>query len=341
MELSIVVPCYNEEESLGALHERVSAAAKAAPVQSYEIILVNDGSKDQTLSIMKALCEKDPHVVALNLSRNHGHQLALSAGLGEAKGEWIFVLDADLQDPPELLIPMLERAREGGIDVVYGQRAVRQGETWFKLFSAKAFYRTLSFLSETEIPENVGDFRLMSRRVLNQLLMMPEQQRFIRGMIAWIGFKQEAFLYERDARFAGVTKYPFMRLISFAIDAISSFSIRPLRIAIPFAVFGAFLAALLGVGALYSHFTDGTITGWTSLACIITFFASLQLICIALIGEYVGRMYIEVKRRPLYIIADITHKPARIQAVEAAADKAATKQATPAKTRAKTAEKKG
>lgn len=194
MDLSVVVPCYNEEESLAELHRRVLAACKAAPIKSFEIILVNDGSRDKTLGIMQDLVKSDPHVVAINLSRNHGHQLALSAGLAEAKGDYIFVLDADLQDPPELLTPMLERARKGGIDVVYGQRAARQGETWFKLFCAKTFYRVLSFLSETEIPENVGDFRLMSRRVLDTLLSMPEQQRFIRGMIAWIGFKQEAFL---------------------------------------------------------------------------------------------------------------------------------------------------
>ena len=322
MDLSVVVPCYNEEESLAELHRRVLAACKAAPVKTFEIILVNDGSRDKTLSIMQDLVKSDSHVVAVNLSRNHGHQLALSAGLAEAKGDYIFVLDADLQDPPELLTPMIERAKKGGIDVVYGQRAARQGETWFKLFCAKTFYRLLSFLSETEIPENVGDFRLMSRRVLDTLLSMPEQQRFIRGMIAWIGFKQEAFLYERDARYAGVTKYPLIKLISFAIDAIASFSIRPLRIAIPFALFGAFLAGILGLGAVYSYFTGGTITGWTSLACIITGFASLQLLCIALIGEYVGRMYIEVKRRPLFIVADVM-RGAKQTAKKAAASKKA------------------
>lgn len=305
MDLSVVVPCYNEEESVRELYKRVSAACKAAPkINTYEIILVNDGSKDSTMQHLRALADEDPHVVAVNLSRNHGHQLALSAGLGEAKGDYIFVLDADLQDPPELLTPMLERARKGA-DVVYGQRKERKGETWFKLFTAKVFYRTLSFLSDIHIPENVGDFRLMSRRVLDQLLAMPEQQRFIRGMIAWIGFKQEPFLYERDARFAGVTKYPFLKLVQFAIDAITSFSIRPLRIAIPFALLGAGLAGVLGLGAIISYFTGGTITGWASLACLITFFAALQLLCIALIGEYIGRTYIEVKRRPLYIVSEV------------------------------------
>ena len=304
MDLSVVIPCYNEEESIKELHKRVSGACGKADIKTYEIILVNDGSADRTFELMKELAARDSNLVIVNLSRNHGHQLALSAGLAEAKGDYIFVLDADLQDPPELLSPMLEKARSG-VDVVYGQRKMRKGETWFKLFTAKAFYKSLSFLSETKIPENVGDFRLMSRRVLDQLLSMPEQQRFIRGMIAWIGFKQEAFLYERDARFAGATKYPLIKLIHFAIDAISSFSIRPIRLALPLALLGGLLAGVLGLGAIYSYFTGGTITGWTSLACLITFFSSLQLICLALIGEYIGRTYIEVKRRPLYIVSEV------------------------------------
>ncbi len=309
MDLSVVIPCYNEEESLKELHRRVKAACQAAPVKSYEIILVNDGSRDNTLGIMKELAAGDPDVVAVDLSRNHGHQLALSAGLSQATGDYIFVLDADLQDPPELLTPMLARARDG-VDVVYGKREYRKGETWFKKESARLFYRILSFMSETKIPENVGDFRLMSRRVLDQLLSMPEQQRFIRGMIAWIGFRQEPFMYTRDPRYAGVTKYPLIKLIHFAIDAISSFSIRPLRIAIPFALFGATLAALLGLYAIYGHFFSTAVSGWASLACLITFFSSLQLVCIGLIGEYIGRTYIEVKRRPLFIIREVIRKPA-------------------------------
>lgn len=337
MDLSVVIPCYNEEESIYELYKRVSAACKAAPkIKTYEIILVNDGSKDRTMEILRELCKQDSHVVAMNLSRNHGHQLALSAGLGEAQGDYIFVLDADLQDPPELLTPMLERARSG-VEVVYGQRKERKGETWFKLFCARSFYRLLSFLSDTHIPENVGDFRLMSRRILDQLLAMPEQQRFIRGMIAWIGYKQEAFEYERDPRFAGITKYPFLKLVHFAIDAITSFSIRPLRIAIPFAVFGALLATILGLGAIISYLTGGTITGWASTACLITFFSALQLICIALIGEYIGRTFIEVKRRPLYIVSEVVRNsqkpPKQIESTPKA--KAGAKKTTAAKKSAK------
>ncbi len=301
MDLSIVIPCYNEEESLDELHKRLDATCKKADVKSYEIILVNDGSSDKTLSIMTQLSKKDKNLIIADLSRNHGHQLALSAGLSLATGEYIFVLDADLQDPPELLHPMLERARTG-IDVIYGQRKIRKGETWFKIFASKAFYKTLSYLSDIPIPENVGDFRLMSKRVHEKLLSMPEQHRFIRGMIAWIGFEQEAFLYERDARYAGVTKYSFAKLIHFSIDAITSFSIRPLRISLLFALLGAILAFLLGSYAFYGYFFKDTISGWTSLATIVTFFSSLQLICIGLIGEYIGRTYIQTKERPLYMI---------------------------------------
>lgn len=304
MELSVVIPCYNEEESLRETHRRVQAACEAAPIDSYEIILVNDGSKDGTLAIMQDLAKQDPHLVAVDLSRNHGHQLALTAGLFQSIGDYVFVLDADLQDPPELLTPMLARARDG-VDVVYGKRASRAGETKLKLFMASMFYRLLSWASDINIPRDVGDFRLMSRRVVNEFKNMPEQHRFIRGMIAWVGFRQEEFPYRRDARFAGVTKYPFHKLVQFAFDAISSFSIRPLRLSIIFALFGAALAGCLGLFAIWSYFQHRTISGWASLATIITFFSSLQLICIGVIGEYIGRTYIQVKNRPLFIVRDV------------------------------------
>lgn len=308
MHLSVVVPCYNEEESLTELHRRVKAACEDAGVGTYEIILVNDGSGDRTLEIMKELAAQDSHLVIVDLSRNFGHQLALSAGLSEARGAYIFVLDADLQDPPELLKPMLERAYSG-MDVVYGQRKIRKGESVIRMAATKAFYRLLSFLSATRIPENVGDFRLMSRPVLDHLLKMPERQRFIRGMIAWIGFKQEAFLYERDPRYAGTTKYPFLKLLQFAIDAISSFSIRPLRVSLIFALAGVIIAVFLALYAFVSYFSDrAMVAGWASLATIIAFFSSLQLICIGVIGEYIGRIYIQAKGRPLFIVREIYKK---------------------------------
>jgi glycosyltransferase involved in cell wall biosynthesis len=304
MDLSVVIPCYNEEESLRETHRRVLAACEAAPIESFEIIFVNDGSKDGTLAIMQDLAKQDPHLVAVDLSRNHGHQLALTAGLFQSLGDYVLVLDADLQDPPELLTPMLERARDG-VDVVYGRRASRVGETRFKIFTASLFYRLLSWASDINIPRDVGDFRLMSRRVVEEFKNMPEQHRFIRGMIAWIGFNQEEFPYRRDARYAGETKYPFHKLVQFAFDAISSFSIRPLRLSIIFALFGAALAACLGLFAIWSYFQHRTISGWASLATIITFFSSLQLICIGVIGEYIGRTYIQVKNRPLFMIRKV------------------------------------
>jgi polyisoprenyl-phosphate glycosyltransferase len=305
MDLSVVVPCYNEEESLAEMYRRVKAACDDVRV-SYEIILVNDGSRDKTLELMRGIVAKDKAVVAVDLSRNHGHQLALTAGLSQAKGDHIFILDADLQDPPELLGPMLARARDG-VDVVYGVRDARAGETAFKLWSSNLFYQLLSWLSDVPIPRDAGDFRLISRRVLDQFLAMPEQHRFIRGMVAWVGFKQEAFKYKRDPRFAGVTKYPLHKLISFAFDGITSFSVKPLRISLLFAVLGAGLAALFGLFAVFSYFyyPQRTVTGWASLAAIISFFGSLQLICIGMIGEYIGRTYIQVKQRPLFIVREI------------------------------------
>lgn len=305
MDLSVVVPCYNEEESLREMHRRVKAACVAAPgIDKYEIVLVNDGSQDGTARIMAELLKEDDNLVIVDLSRNHGHQLALTAGLAQARGDFIFVLDADLQDPPELLTPMLERAYQG-IDVVYGQRKTRAGEKPLRLWMTSLFYRTLSYLSDVPIPRDVGDFRLMTRRVLDHFLAMPEQHRFIRGMIAWIGFDQEAFLYERDPRYAGVTKYPFTKLMAFAFDAISSFSIRPLRISLVFALIGAVLAGLLGVYAIGSYFFYNTFHGWASITAILTFFSSLQLICIGMIGEYIGRTYMQSKNRPLFVIRGV------------------------------------
>jgi dolichol-phosphate mannosyltransferase len=311
MELSVVIPCFNEEESLNEAYRRIKAACENVHVRDYEIIFVNDGSTDGTLSIMRSLCETDPSVVAVDLSRNFGHEAASTAGLTHSRGDYIFILDADLQDPPELLGPMMERARAGA-EVVYGQRARRAGEPKIKLLLSSSFYHLLSWLSDVPIPRDTGDFRLISRRVADHFLAMPEQQRFVRGMISWIGFKQEPVLYNRDARFAGVTKYNFLKLVKLAFDAISGFSIRPLRISLLFAMFGAALAILLGLYAFISYFFYQTISGWTSLATIITFFSSLQLICIGVVGEYIGRIYIQVKDRPVFIVRDIYRRSERV-----------------------------
>ena len=224
--LSIVVPCFNEQACLGQLHDRLSAAAASAAGSDYELILVNDGSRDGSWQAMRQMAASDPHVVAVNLSRNHGHQLALTAGLDLSRGESVLIIDADLQDPPELLPAMLDTMRREGADVVYGVRKSRAGETAFKRATAHGFYRLLSRATEVDIPLDAGDFRLMSRRALDALLAMPEQARFIRGMVAWIGFKQVPFAYDRQGRFAGETKYPLRKMMRFAFDGLTSFSLK-------------------------------------------------------------------------------------------------------------------
>jgi dolichol-phosphate mannosyltransferase len=228
--LSAVVPCFNEEEVLGELLKRLVAACTDVVGEDFEIVLVDDGSSDRTRALLREAQRDDPRIVAVFLSRNHGHQLALTAGLSVARGARVFVLDADLQDPPELLGPMMSRMDEG-YDVVYGRRRSRKGETAFKQASARTFYRLMSRLVEFDIPLDTGDFRLMSRRVTDLLNEMPERHRFIRGMISWVGYPQIGLEYDRDARFAGETKYPLRKMVRFAADAITSFSIIPLRIA--------------------------------------------------------------------------------------------------------------
>jgi len=305
--LSIVIPCYNEEDCLHVLRERVFGACAELPGWSFELILIDDGSKDTTPQILRQMAESYPEVVAVLLSRNHGHQLALSAGLSVAQGERILILDADLQDPPELLGPMMARM-DDGVDVVYGQRKKRDGETLFKKLTATLFYRLINALSDVPIPMDTGDFRLMSRRALDVLQSMPENHRFIRGMVSWIGYRQEPFLYDRDARYAGTTHYPFFKMLAFALDAITSFSIRPLKLASWFGGFFLLWAVGAFVWAFWTGWTQSGEPGWASLIAVILFCASAQMVVLGLIGEYLGRMYIEVKRRPLYIIEQVIGK---------------------------------
>jgi glycosyltransferase involved in cell wall biosynthesis len=222
--LSIVVPCFNEEACLPQLHQRLGKAARASVGEDYELVLVNDGSRDSSWSEMRAMAANDPHLVAVNLSRNHGHQLALTAGLDLCRGDTILIIDADLQDPPELLPEMMRAMQSEQADVVYGVRNSRAGETAFKRATAHGFYRLLSRATDVHIPVDAGDFRLMSRRALDALLAMPEQARFIRGMVAWIGFRQVPFRYDRQERFAGETKYPLRKMMRFALDALTGFS---------------------------------------------------------------------------------------------------------------------
>ena len=303
--LSIVVPCYNEEDCLPTLHRRLSAAAADAVGEDYEILLINDGSRDSTWPMMRAVAAEDPRVVAVNLSRNHGHQLALTAGLDLCRGDTILIIDADLQDPPELLGDMFEAMREQDADVVYGVRRTRAGETTFKRATAHGFYRLLSRATDVDIPLDAGDFRLISRRALDALLSMPEQARFIRGMVAWIGFKQVPFLYNRDERFAGTTKYPFSKMLRFAFDALTGFSSAPLKLAshAGLALSAGFVLLVLYIFA--GWLSGRAIPGWTSLMLVVVVIGAVQMFVLALMGEYIGRLYNEAKRRPLYIVEEI------------------------------------
>jgi dolichol-phosphate mannosyltransferase len=303
MTLSIVAPCCNEEDVLPAFYERVTASCRA--FASYEIVLVDDGSGDQTWACICSLAKGDEHVKGIRLSRNHGHQLALSAGLANAIGERILIIDADLQDPPELL-PEMMAMMDAGADVVYGQRRHRHGESLFKRLTAHLFYRFLNLLTDTPIPRDTGDFRLINRGVLEVFNSMREHDRFIRGMISWTGFRQQALQYDRHERAAGRSKYPLRKMLRFAANAVTSFSTKPLRLAsylgITVGMF-CFLAILYLVAA---HFRGHTVPGWTSLIVIVLFVGALQLLVLGIIGEYLGRLFIESKGRPLYIVAEVT-----------------------------------
>jgi dolichol-phosphate mannosyltransferase len=303
--LSIVVPCFNEEACLPALHERLGAAARKAVGEDYEIVLVNDGSSDSSWPIMRRMAAEDAHVVAVNLSRNHGHQLALTAGLDLCRGEAILIIDADLQDPPELLGDMLQAMREQEADVVYGVRRSRSGETAFKRATAHGFYRLLSRATEVDIPLDAGDFRLMSRRALDALLAMPEQARFIRGMVAWIGFRQVPFAYDRQERFAGSTKYPVKKMVRFALDALTGFSSAPLKLASHVGLALSIGSVILILYIAYAWAAGHNIPGWTSLMLIVVIIGAVQMFVLALMGEYIGRLYNEAKRRPLYIVQEV------------------------------------
>ena len=299
--LSVVVPCYNEQEVLPELHRRLAAVC-AGTGRSYEILLVNDGSTDGTWSQMLSASADDPHVVLVNLSRNHGHQLALTAGLSHARGDVVFILDADLQDPPELLPEMLDTMSRTGADVVYGQRRRRPGETLFKRATAALFYRLMDRMTEVPIPRDTGDFRLISRRALDVLCAMPERHRFVRGMVSWIGFEQVPFPYDRAPRAAGRTKYPVTKMVRFAFDAITAFSVKPLALASLIGLLAAGLGVLLLIYSLASWLFFNAVKGWTSLVAIVAILASVQLFVLGIIGEYLGRLYEQSKGRPLFVV---------------------------------------
>jgi dolichol-phosphate mannosyltransferase len=312
--ISIVVLCYNEEEVIVETNKRLTSELnKLAEKRNlkYEIIYVNDGSRDNTLKILHQLekenLEKNSingKLIILSLAKNFGHQIALSAGLQHAKGNAIISIDADLQDPPEVVEGMLELWKEGS-DIVYGVRTVREGETWFKLITAKLFYIIVRKLTNCDIPLNSGDFRLMSRRALDIFNSLPEKNRFIRGMVPWIGLKQTPIYYERSARFAGTTKYPLTKMIKLALDGIIGFSNTPLKSAYYLGFTVAFLSFIYGFFILvYSQVKGFPVQGWSSIMVTILFIGGIQLITIGILGEYIGRIYDEVKKRPLFIIND-------------------------------------
>ena len=302
--VSFVLPCYNEGAVLPETYRRVKAVGEALG-RPYEIVLVNDGSSDDTLAQMETLVRADTAVVAVDLSRNHGHQLALSAGLQFCAGERVLIMDADLQDPPELLPQMLVLMDEGA-DVVYAQRRSRPGDEPMKRLACAIFYRLLGRLSDTPIPLDTGDFRLISRRVLELILEMPERHRFIRGMVSWVGFRQVPFLYDRDARFAGETKYPFTRLLKLALDGIAASSTRPLALASYAGLLFAGASLVLIVYALYSWlFVGKTPQGWASLMIAVTLLGSVQLFVLGILGQYLGRMHEQLRGRPLFVVKNV------------------------------------
>ncbi|MBM7654307.1 glycosyltransferase family 2 protein [Neobacillus cucumis] len=303
IKYSIIVPVFNEEEVIKKTYQRLTSVMNSTNAP-YELLFINDGSKDTTEEILVELGRNDKKVKLINFSRNFGHQVAISAGMDYAQGEAVVIIDADLQDPPELILDMIDKWMEG-YDVIYAKRLSRKGESFFKKQSASLFYRTLRFMTDIDIPLDTGDFRLMDRKVVGEMKGLREKNRFVRGMASWVGFRQIAIEYERDARAAGETKYPLKRMLKLSMDGITSFSYKPLKLA---SYAGAFLAI---AGLIYMFyvcylkiFTDATVPGWSSLIIIQLFFSSFVLVLLGIMGEYIGRIYDETKNRPLYIVRD-------------------------------------
>ena len=302
--LSLVIPCFNEEQVIAVTVRRMTHFCSELSDLEAELIFIDDGSQDNTLSLLREYAAKDSRIKVICFARNFGHQIAVTAGMDAARGDAVVLIDADLQDPPEVIHQMIIKWREG-YDVVYGTRTKRKGESVFKRSSARGFYRLLNKLSDTPIPLDTGDFRLMSRPIVDSLKAMPERDRFVRGMVSWVGFKQTAIAYERAERFAGKSKYPLGKMLRFASDGILSFSTKPLQISI---ALGMLAACIAMAGIFYAIgmriFTDIWVEGWTALMIAILFLGGVQLICVGILGEYIGRIYNEVKHRPLYIVEE-------------------------------------
>lgn len=301
--LSIIVPIYNEEQILPELHERLTAAAQQI-TEDYELIFVNDGSKDGSLYGLIQIAEKDPKSFYINFSRNFGHQIAVTAGIDNCSGNAVVIIDGDLQDPPEL-IPELYKKHKEGFEVVYARRENREGESFFKKITAKMFYRTLRNLTSVDIPLDTGDFRLIDRKIVDCLKQMPEQNKFLRGQIAWLGFNQTAVYFNRDKRKFGKSGYPLSKMLKFAMDGITSFSDKPLGFVTRAGFIISGLSFLVILYAIFAHFVLGhTITGWTSLIVSSMFIGGVQLVSVGIIGEYISRINKNVLNRPLYVIQD-------------------------------------
>jgi polyisoprenyl-phosphate glycosyltransferase len=311
-ELSVIIPIFNEAAVIDELRRRLSDVMGRLDqsVRSWEVIFIDDGSRDASLAKLREMALLETRFKVVSFARNFGHQLAITAGVDMAEGDAVVIMDADLQDPPEVVVEMLELWRKG-FDVVYGVRRSRAGETAVKRATAAAFYRLLKWmLGGVSIPVDAGDFRLMSRTVVLTLRALRERHRFVRGMVAWVGFKQSPVYYDREARFAGETKYPFHKMVRFAIDAITSFSILPLRLASWLGVAAALVAIVYAFYALYVKvFLGGVVQGWTTIMIAVALGTSAQLIMTGILGEYVGRIYEEIKRRPLYITAELLNFP--------------------------------
>ena len=302
--LSIVVPAYNEQEVLPEFHRRTTAALEKLGLP-FEIIYVNDGSRDNTMEVLRDLHTKDPRAVVVSLSRNFGKEAAMTAGFEHVRGEAMVIIDSDLQDPPELIATLVEGWREG-YDMVYARRRKRDGESFIKKLTAKYFYRVIRSVSRVQIPNDTGDFRLLSRRALDALLKLREEHRFMKGLFAWIGFKQKAVEYDRDPRFAGVTKWNYWKLWNYAIEGITSFTIAPLKVATYLGFFVALFSFLYAAYVIYKTIAFGeSVAGYPSLMVVILFLGGVQLLFIGVLGEYLGRTFNEVKRRPLYFVGEL------------------------------------
>ncbi len=299
--ISIIVPLYNEEEIVKNTVIQLNKVASDWS-EDFEIIFVNDGSSDQTYQILKGIAKNNKKIKIINFSRNFGHQMAFTAGIDFAKGDAVIVIDGDLQDPPEIMTKFIKKWKEG-YQVVYGKRLQRKGENLFKLISANLFYRFMAILSDISIPKDAGDFRLMDRIVINKLTSMREKHRFIRGMVSWVGFKQISVEYVRNSRIAGKTKFPLNKMLKFALDAIFSFSTTPIKYTFYIGFFSTILSFSGIIFALLSRLiTDNWVSGWTTIIIAILFIGGVQLISIGVLGEYIGRTFEEIKRRPLYVI---------------------------------------